>query len=66
MSSSFKDRVESLVTVMQELALDADKADRGNKAARRRVRVGLNQLRKDAFNLRRDLSDGTSSDSAEG
>lgn len=64
MSQSFKEKVQLMTRFVSDLEKDAAKADAGNKAARRRLRVALNQMRKDCFAMRKELggSDGSSDD----
>lgn len=64
MSQSFKEKVELMTRFVSDLEKDAAKADAGNKAARRRLRVALNQLRKDCFAMRKELGgvDGSTDD----
>jgi len=46
------ERLQQVVTRLTELQQDAEKADRGNKAAARRVRVALQEVKKDLQEVR--------------
>jgi len=63
MSQSFKEKVELMARFVSDLEKDALKSDAGNKAARRRLRVALNQLRKDCFSMRKELGSQMDGDS---
>lgn len=42
-----EEKLKSVVAELTELGLEAAKADKGNKAAARRVRVALQKVKKD-------------------
>ena len=46
------ERLTEVVTTLTALQADAEKADRGNKAAARRVRVALQEVKKDLQEVR--------------
>lgn len=47
-----EERLQTVLNELREVALDAQKADRGNKAASRRVRVALQDVKRTLQEIR--------------
>jgi hypothetical protein len=59
---SISDRIASLKTLITELEDDANKTDKGNKAAGTRVRKALAQLASDSKEIRKEVLEATRKD----
>lgn len=60
------DKLTEVVTTLTELRSDAEKADRGNKAAARRVRVALQEAKKHLQEVRQASFEVGGEEGAEG